>query len=150
MILFFAELIVEESITLNLNSSGNAYQLWNLMVPENQIMSLGFHHTDALSAWDNFTYLTLNDKMDNMSGIFADTCSTWVNLINRDGTFKPIYRSFTSRTSAMTLIFSSMTTQFRLSVVIGSTQHEGKWLNTYDRHGSINNTRTDKQRKNIT
>ena len=122
---FFAEIIVEESITLNLTSSGNAYQLWNLMVPENQIMSLQFHHTDALSAWDNFTYLTLNDKTDNMSDISADTCSAWVHLIDRDGTFKHIYRSFTSRTSSMTLIFSSVTTKYRLSVVIGSTQHEG-------------------------
>ena len=143
--IFLAEIIVEESTTLNFTSSGNGYQLWNLRVPDNQIMSVEFYLTDKLSPWDNFTNLRLNDKMDNMSDILVDTCSAWVHLINRDGTFKPIYRSFTSRTSLMTLIFSSMTAQYRLSVVIGSTQHEGKWLNTYN--GSINNTCTEEKKK---
>ena len=116
---------MEESTTLNFTSSGNGYQLWNLRVREDRAMSLGFHLTDALMPWDNFTNIRMNDNMDNISDIFGDTCSAWVNLIDGNGTFKPIYRSFTSRTSAMTLILSGMSTRYRLSVVIGSSQKEG-------------------------
>ena len=121
--MFSPEITVEESTTLNLTSSGNAYQLWNLRVPENLTVSLEFHRTDKLSPWDNFTYIRLNDNIGKMSNISVASFSAWAHLIDRDGTFKPIYRKFASRTSSMTLIFSSMATKYRLSVVIGSTQH---------------------------
>ena len=126
MIFSPAEIIVEESTTLNFTSLDNGYQLWNLRVPENHTMSMEFHRTDKLSPWDNFTYIRLNDNMGKISDITVDTFSAWAHLIDRDGTFKPIYRKFASRTSSMTIIFSSMTTKYRLSVVIVSTQHEGK------------------------
>ena len=118
--------MVGESTTLNFNSSKNSYHIWNLRVPDNHTIFLDYRETLALSPWDNFTYLRLVENLDNTSKTFLDKSSSWVHLIDGNGAFKPIYRSFTSRASSITLIFSGMTTLYRFAVLIKPAKRYGE------------------------
>ena len=124
-ILIFAEIILEGEQTRLINSSNNAFDHWYVQVPNDFVISLLFERMEMLSPWDGYTYLKIKDTTVNNSRQ-SDSCSSWTHLIDHQGQFKTIYKTFSSSSSSVQITFSSMATHYAIAIKIQPTKIEGK------------------------
>ena len=116
----------EETTTIEYrNPSKNAYEFWDIQTPLGFVVSVMFEHFEINGDRDNYMFFAIGDNEDQFSAN-TNSCRSWT-LITEQGRLQSKYRytNFTSRSSSLRLIFSSVTTEPTFSFTLQVQKSKG-------------------------
>ena len=87
-------------------------------------MLVSFVECDIKSAWDGYTYLAVGDDVNALHHE-ERPCTSWIQFINSNGYFNTLHQNFTSKSSSITVIFSSFVTKANFTMRITAIKSQG-------------------------